>query len=226
MGAPNVTALTAAQRDLLIRMLQAERQQQQRLGERDSFVLVRRSGGHDILTTGWDESWTVPAEQDVDDLVEDGFLRHVDHAGGRGRKFDFTRAGRTRARQLERDRTDPARPEPIDLSWMTTLALLEALVDAYELAGAPEHGVPLTALGISSPPTEGEQRELVRQELASSVFSATRPTADYVLLREASVSRAAGQRPRRSLTRSRSPSSAKPKPPLTAKPGAASGRQP
>lgn len=78
-------------------MLQAERQQQ-RLGERDTFVLVRTSGGGDILTTGWDESWAVPAEQDVDDLVEDGLLRLVEYPGGRGRKFDFTRAGRTRAR--------------------------------------------------------------------------------------------------------------------------------
>ena len=182
-----MSVLTSAQRDLLIRMLQAERQQQ-RCGQRDTFVLVRTARGGGILTAGWDENWAAPGEQDVDDLVEDGLLRHVDHPGGRGRKFDFTRAGRTRARQLERDRTDPSRLEPIDLSWTTTLALLEALVDAYELVGAPEYGVPLTALNVSPPPTQGELRELARQELAEFVDrsdqaeSQLRPTAQGVRL--------------------------------------------
>jgi hypothetical protein len=149
-------------------MLQAERQQQ-RQGKRDTFVLVGSFGGGQILTAGWDPSWATPAEQDVDDLVEDGLLRYSEPFDRRTRKFDFTRAGRTRARQLERERSGSDDAGPIDLSWPAAASLLEPLIEAYELAGAPELGVPVTALNLNPPPTTGELRELARQDLAEIV---------------------------------------------------------
>jgi hypothetical protein len=76
----------------------------------------------------------------IDDLADGGDLRLEPPQAGVERKFALTAAGRRRANAITQT---CSHVDAVDLSWPILLARLEIFVKRYELAGAPQQGLPL-----------------------------------------------------------------------------------
>jgi hypothetical protein len=96
---------------------------------------------------GWDPSWAVPTEHDIDDLRERGWVRLDAPAKGKGRAFSLTGEGRLRGLKACRERAGVGRL-PLSLEWALLEPALEAAVAGYELAGAPDGGIHTATIAL------------------------------------------------------------------------------
>jgi hypothetical protein len=116
--------------------------------DRRSFMLLPRgSMEREMDHPGWDPSWATPTEHDVDDLVDQGYVR-LDAANyGKTRTFSLTVDGRRRGQRAARARSGAQRL-PLSLEWTLLEPALDAAILAYEEAGAPEGGIATTGIPL------------------------------------------------------------------------------
>jgi hypothetical protein len=137
--------------DWLDRFVQAEEQSLQAGHDRRSFFLEHRGGmQREIDHAGWDPSWPVPTEHDIDDLVEHDWVRLDSSPVNKRRAFSLTIDGRLRAQRRRRDRSGLQRL-PVSLDWTVLEPALDAAIESYEQAGAPDGGIAAGAIVL--PPT-------------------------------------------------------------------------
>ncbi len=89
---------------------------------------------------GWDDSWPLPTEHDIDDLIELGWVRPTAADRGKTRQFTLTLDGRMQGLRAERARQHPV-SVPVSMEWTELEPVLQAAVRAFEDAGAPAMGV-------------------------------------------------------------------------------------
>ena len=88
---------------------------------------------------GWPEDQKAPADVEIDELAERGWVR-IDLVEGRQRNFALTVKGREAAMAHARQRAAVG-ASAVLLDWQAVTPVLEAFYAAYEGAGAPEYGV-------------------------------------------------------------------------------------
>jgi hypothetical protein len=132
---------------------------------RRSFMLMPRgSMERQMDHPGWDPSWATPTEHDIDDLVEQGYVR-LDAANyGKTRAFSLTIDGRLRGQRIQRARSDAQRI-PVSLEWTLLEPALDAAILNYEEAGAPEGGVATTMIPLPEGVPSAAIAELTRAGL-------------------------------------------------------------
>jgi hypothetical protein len=119
------------ERDLLLRIYEAERRWADDGHDDRSFLLIPRGGMQRSLDhPGWDESWPVPTARQIDDLGEHDLLRVGGHASNKtSRSFELSIAGRRVARSFvdpssipesSPDALTPPSPDDV-LAWLSSL---------------------------------------------------------------------------------------------------------
>jgi hypothetical protein len=84
--------------DWLGRLVAAEDAGLRTGGDRRSFMLMHRGGmQREVDHPGWDPSWPSPTEHDIDDLLEQGWVRLDAPNHSKTRIFSLTTDGRLRA---------------------------------------------------------------------------------------------------------------------------------
>ncbi len=149
----------------LERLLDAEERAARAGGDRRSFALQHTGGMERQLDhPGWDDSWPVPTEHDVDDLCEHGWARLDGPIGGKNRLFSLTSAGRLRGQRAHRARVGLQGP-PVSLDWDLLDPALEAALAAYEQAGAPDGGIAVASIPLPPEVSRAAIAELSRAAL-------------------------------------------------------------
>lgn len=125
--------LTPNERDLLLRIYQAEGRWADGGHDDRKFLLMHTGGMQRVLDhPGWDESWPTPTSRQIDDLEEQGLLRVEPYAlNMKNRTFELSMQGRRAARSFthapdspELPPSDPSSPPPsLDdvLAWLAEL---------------------------------------------------------------------------------------------------------
>jgi hypothetical protein len=165
-GRANVSAVSIAAPEVWLERLIAAEEAALRTGAgRRSFMLMPRGGmDREVDHPGWDPSWATPTEHDIDDLVEEGWVR-LDAANyGMTRTFSLTVAGRLRGLRSQRARAGAQRI-PVSMEWTVLEPTLDAAILAYEEAGAPEGGVPATKIPLPQGVPPATLSELTRTGL-------------------------------------------------------------
>jgi hypothetical protein len=105
--------LDADERDLLLRIFEADRRWADGGHDDRSFLLMQTAGMQRVLDhPGWDEAWPTPTSRQIDDLEQYGLLRVEFHAPNtKDRTFELSTSGHRLARSAAR-KADVPRPEP------------------------------------------------------------------------------------------------------------------
>jgi hypothetical protein len=109
--------ITPSERELLLRIYQAERRWADAGHDDRSFLLLHLGGlARDMDHPGWDDSWPTPTSRQIDDLGERGLLRVEPHSPNmNNRTFHLSAQGRRVAPVLTQVPNDPE-PAPADRS--------------------------------------------------------------------------------------------------------------
>jgi hypothetical protein len=151
--------------DWLDRFVQAEERSLNAGRDRRSFFLEHRGGMvREIDHAGWDSSWPVPTEHDIDDLVEQNSVRLDAPGVNKRRAFSLTAAGRLRGQRRRRERSGLQRL-PVSLDWIVLEPALDAAIEIYEQAGAPDGGIPAASIVLPAETPPAAIAELTRAGL-------------------------------------------------------------
>jgi hypothetical protein len=81
---------------------------------------------------GWDESWPLPTEHEIDDLIELGWVRPIAYdTSKKQRQFTLTLRGRMQGLQLSRASAQAA-SVPVSMEWTELEPVLSDAVTAFE----------------------------------------------------------------------------------------------
>lgn len=146
-------SITREQQDLLVQLVEADRQARKLLGRRDSFAWHTEGGmgPTHLLHAGIPDGTTVVDPLDIECLIDAGFLQQSGQ-----RSAYLTPAGINYADALLREQVAA---DPLDLSWSGVEPILNALWEAWVARGAPPTGVPveLVAGAVGQPPQRIER---------------------------------------------------------------------
>jgi hypothetical protein len=160
-------------------------------GKDDVFVLHYTHGGPEIIGhAGWPDHVEPPSNIEVDELVDQGWVR-VMRSEGKARRFAVTGAGVSAWRERQAQLA-PGERSAVDLSWPSARLVLQRLFAEYVAQGAPEPGLKTPALveAADSPAdTAAAIRELARNGYLEVAFGGqgdapmiVRPTAKTFVL--------------------------------------------
>lgn len=128
-------------------------------------MLMHRGGmQREIDHPGWDPSWATPTEHDIDDLVDQGWVRLDADNHGKTRTFSLRTEGRLRGQRGQRARAGAQRI-PVSMEWTVLEPALDAAIRSYEEAGAPPGGIPASRIPLPEGVTAAVLAEFTRTGL-------------------------------------------------------------